>query len=315
VGDVPEIITIGELLVEVMRKRRGVPFTEPADFIGPFPSGAPAIFADAAAKLGAEVGMIGSVGDDGFGELILDRLDRDGVDTTHVGRTPDRSTGVAFIAYFLDDSRSFIFHMSNSAAGLVSPADVDAAYVRDAAAAHFDGSTLQMNDSMREACYRTLDLAADHDLLVSLDPNIREELRPVERIRSLLDPVVEAADLLAPTERELRLLTGIDDEQAAATQLLERGAHIVAVKKGADGASLYTPDGRVDVPPIDVYEVDPTGAGDAFAAALVVGYREGMPVERLGRFANATAGQATTMRGPMEGLAPREEIDKIIRRM
>jgi sugar/nucleoside kinase (ribokinase family) len=310
----PEIVTIGELLVEVMRKRRGVPFTEPADFIGPFPSGAPAIFADAAAKLGAGVGIIGTVGDDGFGELILDRLDRDGVDTTHVGRTDARSTGVAFVAYFLDDSRTFVFHMSNSAAGMVSEADVDPGYVRDAAVVHFDGSTLQMNESIREACYRTLELAADHDLTVSLDPNVREELRSIEEIRALLRPIVERVDLLAPTERELRHLTDESDEAVAARQLLDTGAEIVAVKKGADGSTLYTPDRRVDVPPIDVYEVDPTGAGDAFAAALVVGHREGMDVEKLGRFANAAAGQATTMRGPMEGLAPREEIDKIIRR-
>lgn len=76
------VITIGEILVEVMRKKVGVPFDVTGDFVGPFPSGAPAIFADAVANLGKSSSIIGAVGKDGFGEQILERLKSDGVDTS-----------------------------------------------------------------------------------------------------------------------------------------------------------------------------------------------------------------------------------------
>jgi len=71
---------LGELLVEIMRDRVDVPFDVPDIFVGPFPSGAPAIFADCLARLGEEVFFVGAVGEDDFGKMILRRLKEDGVD-------------------------------------------------------------------------------------------------------------------------------------------------------------------------------------------------------------------------------------------
>lgn len=310
----PEVITVGEILVEIMRKKRGIPFNKPADFIGPFPSGAPAIFADAVAKLGMSSGIVGGVGGDGFGDCVLDRLEQDGVDTSHIEQSDSLSTGVAFVSYFLDDSRKFIYHMGNSAAGIVSPKHIDETYVRDASVIHFNGSSLTMNKSMRETCYKAAEIASEAGLTISLDPNLREELGSIERANKFLAPIVESATLLTPTEEELEVVTGCEDEVAGAQQLLDDGAEIVAIKKGAEGATIYTSDQMENFDAVDVYEVDPTGAGDAFSAAIVVGYLEGMSLETLGRFANATGGTATSMKGPMEGLPPRKEIDIMIRR-
>ena len=79
----PRIWTIGELLVEIMRPTTGVPLNEPGYFRGPFPSGAPAIFIDCAARLGLDTGIIGAVGDDDFGRCLTERLEKDGVDTNY----------------------------------------------------------------------------------------------------------------------------------------------------------------------------------------------------------------------------------------
>ncbi len=100
-----EIIAIGEALVEVMRTRLDDPLDKASEFVGPFPSGAPAIFADQAARLGHRVGFIGAVGDDDFGACQLDRLRDDGLDVSLCPRLPDRATGVAFVTYFSDGSR------------------------------------------------------------------------------------------------------------------------------------------------------------------------------------------------------------------
>ena len=101
----PRVIALGELLVEVMRTGLDQPLSQPAEFVGPFPSGAPAIFVDAVARLGMQAGFIGVVGADAFGDCVLGRLRDDGVDTTHCRTAPGYTTGIAFVSYRSDGSR------------------------------------------------------------------------------------------------------------------------------------------------------------------------------------------------------------------
>ena len=95
----PRIWTIGELLVEIMRPTTGVPLNEPGYFRGPFPSGAPAIFIDCAARLGLDTGIIGAVGDDDFGRCLTERLEKDGVDISHVA-VSNKVSSSANVLYF-----------------------------------------------------------------------------------------------------------------------------------------------------------------------------------------------------------------------
>jgi len=98
-GNVKKVITIGEILVEIMATEIGDGFLEPIPLVGPFPSGAPAIFIDQVAKLGQPCGMIACVGADDFGRVNLDRLARDGVDISAIAVHPDLPTGSAFVRY------------------------------------------------------------------------------------------------------------------------------------------------------------------------------------------------------------------------
>jgi tagatose kinase len=91
------IMTIGEILVEIMATERGQSFRAPGTLVGPFPSGAPAIFIDQVGRLGRPGGIIGCVGDDDFGWLNIDRLRRDGVDTSAIALLADAVTGSASI--------------------------------------------------------------------------------------------------------------------------------------------------------------------------------------------------------------------------
>ncbi len=87
------VVTIGEILVEIMATKLGDGFLEPQSLIGPFPSGAPAIFIDQVGKLGAAAAIVSAVGDDDFGTLNLDRLRKDGVDVSAVAVLPGAATG------------------------------------------------------------------------------------------------------------------------------------------------------------------------------------------------------------------------------
>src|SRR5512146_2042888 len=103
-----EIVTFGELLVEFVATRVGQTFDSPGTFEGPFASGAPAIFADQAARQGARVAIAGCVGQDAFGEAVLQRLVDDGVSIHGVKRCADHPTGTAFVAYRADGERQFV---------------------------------------------------------------------------------------------------------------------------------------------------------------------------------------------------------------
>jgi len=304
----PTILSIGEALVEIMRPKPDLPLDSPGPFVGPFPSGAPAIFADCAARLGASSGFIGVVGDDDFGTCLRNRLLADRVDVTYLATDPHRLTGIAFVTYHSDGRRHFLFHMQDAAAGQLGPHYLNQDYVAQAKWLHICGSALAASDTSREACYQAMEWVKEAGGQVSLDPNLRPELLSVDHIRRICQPVLEAADVILPSGEEASMLTGISDPEEAAMALVGEG-RIVALKRGARGSIIFTPFERLTAPAFPIEEVDPTGAGDCYDAAFLVGLLEGWPLTQVARFANAVGALATTRLGPMEGAPTREEVE------
>ncbi|MCF7875768.1 sugar kinase [Candidatus Bipolaricaulota bacterium] len=307
-----KIITVGEMLVEVMRKDVNSPLDQPGEFVGPFPSGAPAIFIDAVAKLGISSEIIGGTGDDEFGDCLNNRLEKDGVSLSGVKVDEKLSTGVAFVSYFADGSRKFLYHMGNSAAGVISKEDIDESYFEEADLLHINGSSLAMSKQMRRACYEGVEMAKEKGLDVSFDPNLRTELLGVEKTREICSPVLDSCELFIPGADELRGITGASTEKEAVESVLKKGAEVVAVKDGRAGCKIYSQNQTFQADAFDVEEVDPTGAGDAFSAAIAVGWLEEMDLEDLSLFANAVGGRAVTGKGPMEGLPDRKQVQGMI---
>ncbi|MBY8980093.1 MAG: sugar kinase, partial [Candidatus Lokiarchaeota archaeon] len=144
----PNIISLGELLVEIMRTEVDVPHGKIGSYYkGPFPSGAPAIFIDSVARLSVPfnltTGFIGVVGNDEFGEIIIEKLRNDNVDTSKIKVDKDRTTGIAFNQSNFDNSRKFIF--AAGAAGQTSPDDIDEEYFSNVKALHIMGSSLSIS--------------------------------------------------------------------------------------------------------------------------------------------------------------------------
>lgn len=308
----PTILSIGEALVEIMRPRPDLPLDGPGPFVGPFPSGAPAIFADCVARLGVSCGFVGVVGTDDFGACLRNRLIADGVDVTYLGTDPERLTGIAFVTYRSDGGRRFLFHMQDAAAAQLGPQHLDQDYVAKAKWLHVCGSALAASDSSRSACYQAVEWVKGAGGHVSLDPNLRPELLAVEDIQHICQPVLRAADVVLPSGEEASMLTGIRDPEEAAMSLTGKG-RIVALKRGAKGSIVFTRFERLAVPAFPIEEVDPTGAGDCYGAAFLVGLLEGWPLTQVARFANAVGALATTRLGPMEGTPTREEVEAFIR--
>jgi sugar/nucleoside kinase (ribokinase family) len=295
-----EVWTMGELLVEIMRPRRGMQLYDAGEFLGPFPSGATAIFIDTVARLGHSAAIISGVGDDDFGKCLLDRFARDGVNVDHVSVVPNKTTGVAFVTYFPDGSRRFLYHWDNTPAvmGKVpDPATIDAPKFF-----HVMGCALMPNEGFRQAVFDATRMFAAKGAKISFDPNIRFELLGGRAAQDILRPILEECSILFPGERELQLLTGeTNTEQAVKKALAGPKMEAVVLKRGSKGATVYSRDAHIDVPAYPVTEVDPTGAGDCFDAGFICGLLEGRSPKESAEIASAAGALDAAAFGPMEG--------------
>lgn len=308
----PEVISIGEILVEIMRPAAGQPLDKEGEFRGPFASGAPAIFSVAASRLGLSTGFIGAVGKDAFGRLLEKRLQEENVDTSQMQVPVGYSTGVAFVAYTKDGSREFVFHIRHAAAGALEAQSIDPGYFANVHWLHISGSSLSLNSKSMAACWRALELTKAAGGKVSFDPNLRPELMPFEIARREFTPFIQEADLLLPTTSEMIELTGVDNLNRAAELLMGNRRCILAVKRGREGCIIFSDGKRTDIPGFKVNEVDPTGAGDCFNAACLAGVDSGWNMERIGRFATAAGALAVTKMGPMEGAPSWQDVEKLV---
>jgi sugar/nucleoside kinase (ribokinase family) len=308
----PEVIAIGEALVEIMRPAVGVSLDQTGAFQGPFASGAPAIFAVAAARLGMRVGFVGQVGEDAFGRLLQKRLESESVNTEYLQVSKEYATSTAFVAYSLTGSREFVFHLRHAAAGNIDPRAIQPEYFSSIKWLHISGSFLTLSDACREACSRAVDLTRKAGGKVSFDPNLRPELMSLDECRNVYAPYLDAADLLLPTADEACLLSGSADEAEAARKLQGDAKRLVVFKRGSGGSTFFAPGKRLDVSGFHVEEVDPTGAGDCFNAACLAGLINGWALDRTARFANAAGALAVTRQGPMEGAPTLVQIERFL---
>ncbi len=308
-------ICIGEILAEIVATTVGAGFAEPVPLIGPYPSGAPAIFIDQCGRMGGAAAMIGAVGDDDFGRVNLRRLEQGGVDVSGVLTDPDLPTGTAFVRYRPDGSRDFVFNMWTSAAGRLAWTEAVDKVVARAGHLHVMG-TLLGNATVWPMIERAVGVIKTRGGTVSLDPNMRKELQADGETGARIARIVAMADLLLPSGEELFVASGVAPEAgepAAIDRLLSLGASEVVVKRGAEGARCHAATGDVtDAPAFVVTEVDPTGAGDCFGGAYVAARRLGMAVDQALTYANAAGARNVTRRGPMEGAGTRAELDAFI---
>lgn len=306
------ILNAGELIVEIMRPQVDQPLNEPGEFRGPFPSGAPAICCDAAAKYGMKTGFVGAVGCDEFGELILRRFEADGIDTGKIAQVDNLATGCAFVAYFGDGSRKFIFHIGDSASGKVAQSEDLIEYASAFRHCHLMGCSLSVNDAMRSTCVALAEKVKSEGGSVSLDPNLRPEILGIEKCREILAPVISLADIVLPSGDEAELLTGLEDEDKACRHLIQQGVRIVVLKRGANGCRVYSGNETLDVPGFEIDAIDPTGAGDCFDAGFVIGYLKGFSLEEAARLANAMGALGASRLGPMEGTFDAATVNRLM---
>ncbi|MDJ1138021.1 ribokinase [Streptomyces iconiensis] len=276
--------------------------------IAQHPGGKGANQAVAAARLGGHAAFVGRVGDDDAADVMLGAARDQGVDTTHIRRTPGAPTGRALIAVNPSGENSII--VSPGANALLSAADCSeaAGLLREARV------TVLQQEVPDEANHEAARLSGG---LVLHNP-------APAAAGSQLPPRV---DLLVPNRTELATLTGtsvpetLDEVTAAARKLMGPGgagggAGAVVVTLGGDGVLLLegARTAALHIPAFPVHPVDTTAAGDSFCGALAVALAEGHPLEHAARWASAAAAVSTTRAGAQPSLAHRDEVEALLSR-
>lgn len=305
-------VTVGEILVEIMATTVGTGFLSPQPLVGPFPSGAPAIFIDQVARIGGAAGIVAAVGDDDFGVLNVERLRADGVDVSAIATVAGKPTGSAFVRYRPDGARDFVFNIAHSAAGETRMTEAVRTLIGRAGHIHVMGSAFAI-PGIAAVLLEAVAAVKAKGGSVSFDPNIRKELVQGGEGRRLVDDVLAVTDLLLPSGDELLVAAGAATEAAAVERLIGLGIGEIVLKRGSDGASHFSRAfGRIDCPAFAVEEIDPTGAGDCFGAAYLTCRRAGLPPARALLYANAAGARTVTRQGPMEGVSSLAELDGFI---
>lgn len=301
------IWTMGEMIVEIMRDKADSPLDKAGVFLGPYPSGAPAIFIDTVARLGCKAGIISGVGNDDFGKCLTERLGGDGVDISHVLVDDTCSTGCAFVTYFSDGSRKFIFHIGNTpAAKAVCPDEVP-----EADFFHIMGCSVMSSAKFGAQIVKTAKKFREKGAKISFDPNIRPELLGDG---SLVKEIMDMTSVFMPGVSELLMITGCKTVEDAVKKCFDDGhIEIVALKNGSKGCRIFTKDGEyVEMGVYPMKPVDATGAGDSFDAAFLCGLSAGKSVVESTKLASAAATLNIGAFGPMEGKINPENVKAII---
>ena len=305
-----KIVTLGEILVEIVAEDRGEGFRQPVRLVGPFPSGAPAIFIDQVAKLGQPCGIVSCVGDDDFGWVNLRRLGDDGVDVRAVEISPAFPTGSAFVRYRDNGQRDFVYNIKNSACGQVRWTEAVSQLLEECGHLHVSGPSL-FSAEIIEMTTRAIEVVKGTGGTVSFDPNIRKEVVRDPEVRSALTAMLASCDTFLPSGDELTLLTTAGTPEGAISEILGLGVTAIVVKNGAEGATYYDAAGAVAGPGYRAEEVDPTGAGDCFDATFVTCRLQGRSVPESLAYANASGARAVAIKGPMEGTSTFAELDVV----
>jgi fructokinase len=309
-----DVVSLGELLIDM------VPLPAPPGALNfaAKPGGAPGNAAVGLAKLGRSVAMLSKVGDDAFGRLLIGTIEGAGASIEAIIVSREHLTGVAVVTLDAQGDRDFLFYRHDCADVNYAPDEVRADLIQSARILHVNSLVLASPVSA-SAQRHAMALAQAAGILISVDPNLRPLLwESREAMIAAAREVVAVANILKIGEDELQIITGIAETEAALEAIWHEGLQVVAITRGAGGATILTRTARETVPGLAVKVVDTTGCGDSFMAAFLTGLLDSnmdLGAENLaaiGRFACAAGAITATAPGGMDAMPTRAELAAFI---
>ncbi|MFF2487591.1 sugar kinase [Microbacterium sp. NPDC058062] len=262
-------------------------------------------------RLGVSASWLGRVGDDSLGERVVREIRAEGLDVRGVVDA-GAPTGLMVKERPSASSTAVHYYRSGSAGSRLSPDDLPADWVEEAALLHVTGITPLLSESARASVRGAVDRARAAGVAVSFDVNYRSALASPEAAGPVFREIAEHAEVVFGGVEELGLLFPQTDAETAARRLLEAGCTEVVLKRGAEGATVYTTAGAVESPGFVVDVVDTVGAGDAFVAGYLSATLDGLDVPERLRRANACGALACTSPGDWESAPTLRDVERFL---
>lgn len=261
----------------------------------------------ALAKLGVDTAIIGNVGNDGFGDFLVNRFEAHGMDAGGVARDSEAATSATIVLSHGDGERSFLHYMG--ANGTFRLEDIDFERVRNSKIVHIAGSfVMPAFDGLPTA--ELLKRAKEAGVTTAFD----SVWDPSGRWMEIMEPGMPYTDYLLPSYEEATMMAGgRTDPTDIAKYLQDKGAKVVGIKMGEQGSYLRAEDGtEIRVPSLPVPAIDSLGAGDSWVAGFLAGLSRGWNLEQCVRFGNATGACCVTALGATTGIRSFAETEAFL---
>ena len=314
-----DVVAIGELLIDfapVSTDDAGYPTLKAQ------PGGAPGNFLAALQKYGCTTALMGKVGEDAFGNLLVNTMDTLGISTKGIVKDPSVFTTLAFVTLDATGNREFSFARKPGADTRLRVEELDTALLDSCKVLHF-GTLSLTGEPARSATKAAVAYAKEHGKLISFDPNLRKPLWPNDEVaKEQIEWSLHQADIVKISDEEIEFLWGISPEEGAQKLLREYGVRLVYATLGPKGCHFANAQGYGKVAsPTGIHVVDTTGAGDIFGGSAMSQFLrlnkapEELTVEEMRavtRFACCAASLSTQTHGGIVSVVPEADVRKII---
>lgn len=315
-----DVCALGELLIDFTENgtsSQGNPIMEAN------PGGAPCNVLAMLNKLGFKTAFIGKIGDDIFGRQLKKAVEDVGINTDGLVTDKAVNTTLAFVHTLPGGDREFSFYRNPGADMMLNEADVDEQIIADSRIFHF-GSLSMTGEICEAATKKAVKAAKKNGLIISFDPNLRENLwDSLDHAREKISYGMANCDILKISDNEIQWFTGERDFDRAVEKLRSRYDNIglLLLSLGKNGSRAYSGKNSAYAPAAPANTIETTGAGDTFCGAVLSKVLEhGMRVyseQELSEmliYANAAAAVVTERKGALKVMPePNEIIDRMRR--
>ena len=310
-----DVVALGELLIDFATLNTD---GEGYPTMAAHPGGAPANFLAALTKFGTPTALLGKVGSDTFGKLLIGTLQKAGIETRGLVVTDDVFTTLAFVTFDEHGDREFSFSRKPGADTCLTFEELDLSLIDEAKVFHF--GTLSLTDEpARSATQQALAYAKSKGKLITYDPNLRKPLwKDLDVAKEQLIWGLGQADVVKISDEEVEFLFGLGVEDGAKYILEHFGVKLVFVTCGAEGCFFKNAVAEGHVPSLKgIHVIDTTGAGDIFGGSAVwkllqtskcPGQLDAQALTDVVRFACTSAGLSTTKSGGISSVPSYEEV-------
>lgn len=266
----------------------------------------------AAARQGARSGYCTLLGEDPFGDLLLDLWHQEQVDTSAVGRRGDAATAIYFVTHG-ERGHTFTYYRKDSAASRITPADLPLKLLDRTGFLHASGISLAVSAGMRDTVMTAIRHMRAAGRKVSFDTNLRLKLWSLQEARVAIEAALRLSDVALPSLEDAASLYGFSEPVALLDHFRGLGIPLVVLKCGADGLLLAGEGGRWRLAGHRVDSVDATGAGDCFDGAFLAELARGSGPLDAALYANAAAALTTTGYGAVAPIPRRADVEAFLR--